>query len=39
VDAHALSTTLGPMQRFDAVQDRRDQHKDDVSKGCCCILM
>jgi len=39
VDARVLSTTLGPMQRFDSVQDRREREKDDVKKGCCCIVM
>ena len=40
VDARALSVTLGPMQRFDAVRDQRQKHKDDdVKRGCCCIVM
>jgi hypothetical protein len=38
VDARALSVTLGPMQRFDAVQDQRHK-EDDVKGGCCCIIM
>ena len=40
VDARALSVTLGPMQRFDAVRDQRQKNRDDdVKRGCCCILM
>jgi hypothetical protein len=41
VDARALSVTLGPMQRFDAVQDERRKNKNDDDKvGCrCCIIM
>ena len=42
MDARTLSTTLGPMHRFDSIQDqRRAKNKDDevTGKGCCCVVM